>query len=111
MRFEIVSYEELPQSLRDTHYSNTFNSFEYFSFLLVYDKEEIIFHVSDKMEPEDTTFTRDLSWIERLLKIVKEEGYKEGHEYGLADGYDDGYDAGYEEGFAANNDDGKTDTP
>ena len=45
---------------------------------------------TDQMEPEDVTFSRDLSWIISEL----ERAYEQGCEDGYKDGYDQGYDAG-----------------
>ena len=112
MRFEIVNYEGLPPNLKDTRYSNYFNSFQYASFLLIYDRdEEVIFYVSDKMEPEDACFSRDLSWVTKILQDMFEAGLDEGHRegYSYSEGYTKGYDEGYQDGLAADIDDGKND--
>ena len=90
MRFDIVSYEELPQSLKNTHYSSKFNFFKNSSFLLVYAEDEIIFHISDKMGAEDVAFKRNLNWIPEILQKVFKAGLSKGAEGGYDDGYDDG---------------------
>ena len=68
----VVSFNDLPKEVKEK-YGDDEND----NFLLVYYDGKLISSESDFMEPEDTTFCRDLKWIEPLLHKVYTLGVQE----------------------------------
>ena len=73
----IVDYDDLPGDLKETEYCCRYS--QYSNFFLLYNDDKLIFHQSDKMEPEDVSFHRDLSWIRDLVLQVNKLGKAQGH--------------------------------
>lgn len=76
-KVELVSFENLPQDIKD-EYGNLSSHSKYSYYILVWYDGELINCFSDSMEPEDATFTRDLNWISQTIKDAYQYGLKDG---------------------------------
>lgn len=74
-QIEILDFDALPENLREPGMvSNNGCGREYANYIRVtHNGEELLFE-SDAMEPEDARFTRDLKWIEVVLRRAYEAG-------------------------------------
>ena len=74
LKTKILHYDNLPEDIKKRYpYGN------YDCFLLVYHKDKLISVQCDGMEPEDTIFYRDLSWIPELIEEAYKLGLKDGN--------------------------------
>ena len=62
MKVTIVEYEDLPEDVRYSQPDNGCGK-EDANYLKIEIPGGSVYYQSDAMEPEDATFTRDLSWI------------------------------------------------
>ena len=62
MKVTIVEYEDLPEDVRYSQPDNGCGK-EDANYLKIEIPGVSVYYQSDAMEPEDATFTRDLSWI------------------------------------------------
>jgi len=77
LSIEVVCAQDLSDEMKDIYdvvYDDCSN------YMIVTHGDEIISVVNDYMEPEDTTFTRDLKWVAELLREVYELGIEDGHD-------------------------------
>lgn len=74
IEIKTVSYEELPEEVDKDWVPNNGSGKEYAQYLLFYENGIFYRYESDAMEPEDVTFSRNLSWIKDAIM----EAYKKG---------------------------------
>jgi hypothetical protein len=68
---KMLSYDELTKEEQEDQYHDPYDSVNY---IRVKHEGKVILLESDQMEPEDTKFYRDLSWIPGII----EKAYKLG---------------------------------
>lgn len=71
---KMVSYEDLPDEIKNTDLSNNGNGAKYATYILIWHGDELLGCYSDAMEPEDTVFYRDLDWIPGAIERAYECG-------------------------------------
>ncbi len=71
LKIEMVQWENLSEELKKDH---GLSKDDYDDYLIVKHNGKVIAFHSDRMEPEDVRFYRDLSWIHPLLEEVYELG-------------------------------------
>ena len=78
MRIEQLSYNDLPIWAKDlsSAFPDNGHGREYAEYLIVYENGEFSQMFSDAMEPEDATFSRDLSWVKDAILEAYEAGQK-----------------------------------
>lgn len=67
LEIEVVDAQELPDEMKSAF---DVEAHDCSTFMIVTHNEENIIVINDYMEPEDSTFRRDLSWIPELLNAV-----------------------------------------
>lgn len=77
MEIKIVSYDELPPEIEKCGLSNNGTGKGYSAYLLWYYNGKLQNYESDAMEPEDCSFSRDLSWIREWMLKAYEMGRQE----------------------------------
>ena len=78
MRIEQVSYNDLPTWAKELSIAFPDNGHgrENANYLIVWEDGQFIEMFSDAMEPEDATFSRDLSWVKDAILEAYEAGQK-----------------------------------
>ena len=77
---EYKTFDELTDELKHGLSENGSGS-EYATYLIIKHNDKVISFVSDAMEPEDATFSRDLNWVSGAI----EQAYKNGKIDGIHD--------------------------
>jgi len=75
LSIEIVWAQDLPADLKAIH---DITEGDFFNYMIVKHDGKVIRMISDCMEPEDATFTRDLSWVAELIGEMYEQGISDG---------------------------------
>jgi len=70
---KLLKFEDLTESEQD-HVSNNGSGKEYAGYIKVILNGETVLFESDAMEPEDATFSRDLSWVKEIIEKSYEFG-------------------------------------
>jgi len=87
MKVSIYSIQKLPEHIKEQIGADLYPFDGYFCILVVEKDEKVIFWESDNMEPEDVSFTRDLSWVPEIIEKVYELGKKQGYDEQLEEAY------------------------
>ena len=75
MKVSTMSYDELPEDVKEEQPDNGSGK-EYANYIKVEIEGEVDKYYSDAMEPEDASFSRDLSWIVGALMEAYQAGKK-----------------------------------
>lgn len=78
LKVELVSYEDLTEDEQQNQPNNG-QGREYANYIKMTEDDEVIMILSDAVEPEDTTFTRDFSGVLGAIKRAYEIGKVDGH--------------------------------
>ena len=84
MKVERLHYTELPDwaKIAANYESNCGSGREYATYLLLFNNEgSFIEMFSDAMEPEDTRFSRNLSWIQDAILEAYQRGREDADKY------------------------------
>jgi hypothetical protein len=77
MKVTVIDYKDLPEEEKDNQPDNGSGK-EYASYLKVEIPGKSPVYYSDAMEPEDTRFYRDLSWVKDALLAAYQAGKESG---------------------------------
>jgi hypothetical protein len=77
LNVEILTYDELPESINKTLLSNNGIGMENASYLVVWHNENVIVCESDAMEPEDCRMSRDLRWLRHAIADAYQKGLQD----------------------------------
>ena len=79
IKVKLARYEDLPEDIeKEFSLPNRRKGKEYAGYLLIYDGMELTRVESDDIQPEDVSFTRDLSWVKEAIEDAYKKGIRDG---------------------------------